>query len=377
MLDIALKNIGRQRTRTILTLLGIIIGIGAIVALGSVAEGIDALVQTSMEKMVGKIMVYQGDASFFTFFSGSVITDEDLDEIMDVPGVKDIVPMAFKIAGSGEIEFRQPEQIMGMPPDKVDYFKGEEVTMYEGRELEAGDEDVVIIGKHVAENRNIGIGDDYDIDEESYQVVGIIEETNDPDIDMGIIMPLDTLKEILELEGEVPVIYVIPEDIGDTEILAENIEDTFEELHTITDIELSRQIGSMVDNIRLFTMGIAAIAAVVGGLGVMNTMIMAVMERRREIGVMKALGATNRVILTQFLTESALISVIGGLVGIFLGGLLAFLVGVFVDIAIKPTVTPVLALTGLGFAFFLGVLGGIYPARKAAKLDAVEALRYE
>ena len=116
-----------------------------------------------------------------------------------------------------------------------------------------------------------------------------------------------------------PVLYAVPEDITNTEVVGENIEDTFEDFNAITDLELSRQVGQMVNNIRFFTVGIAAIAAIVGGLGVMNTMIMAVLERRREIGLMKALGATNRMIMTQFLTESALLALIGGIGGLVLG----------------------------------------------------------
>ncbi len=376
MLDIALKNIGRQRTRTFLTVLGIVIGIAAIVALGSVAEGIDALVETSMEKMVGKIIVYEAEASLLTFFQGSEISNDEIQELLDVPGVKDVIPMSYRIEGTEGLQFRQPEMVIGMPADKIEYFKGEEVEMYDGRELEAGDDDVVIIGKDIADQRNLGIGDEYDIGDESFQIVGIIEKTDDPDIDMSAIIHIDTLNDIMETE-DVPTAYVIPEDIGDTEIVADNIKDTFEEFNAITDVEMARQVGAMVDNIRLFTFGIAGIAAVVGGLGVMNTMIMAVMERRREIGVMKALGATNRMILMQFLTESAMMSVIGGVLGVGIGTLLALAVGFFTSFAITPTVTPTLALTGLGFAFFLGILGGLYPSRKAAKLDAVEALRYE
>lgn len=377
MLDIALKNIGRQRTRSFLTVLGILIGIAAVVALGSAAEGIDNMVQISMEKMVGKIMIAEAGSSFFTFFSDSSISNEQIDELLDVPGVKDVIPMVFKVIGTEGIQFAQPETVYGIPPDKTEYFTGERVRMYEGRELEIGDLDVVIIGKDIAEMRNIGVGDEYDIEDEPFLIVGVLEQTDDPDLDMGIVAPLENIREIMDLEDEVPVLYAIPEDIADTEIVADNIEDTFEDFNAITDLELSRQIGQMVNNIRFFTFGIAAIAAIVGGLGVMNTMIMAVLERRREIGLMKALGATNRMIMMQFLTESALLSVIGGVGGVILGILLAMAVGTFSGFAISPIVTPTLALIGIAFALFLGILGGFYPARKAAKLDAVEALRYE
>lgn len=377
MLDIAYKNIGRQRTRSFLTILGILIGIAAIVALGSAAEGIDALVQTSMEKMAGKIMVFEKGSVMMMGYAGSEISDETVSEIAEVSGVKEAIPIAFHILEMEGLQFRQPETVMGMPPGKIDYFKGERVEMYEGRQLEEGDTEVVIIGKDIAEMHSFGVGDDYDIEDESFPIVGVIEKTDDPDIDMGILIDLDTLREIVELEGEVPVVFAVPEDLGATELVAENIEDTFEDLNAITDVELTRQVGDLVNNIRFFTLGIAAIAAIVGGLGVMNTMIMAVLERRREIGVMKALGATRRMIMTHFLTEAALLAGIGGIGGVAIGTLLAFAVGTFSGFAITPIVTPTLALVAFLFAIILGLLGGFYPARKAAKLDAVEALRYE
>jgi putative ABC transport system permease protein len=163
-----------------------------------------------------------------------------------------------------------------------------------------------------------------------------------------------------------------------TEQIAEDIEDTDDDYSALTSQELARQAGAIVDQVRIFTFGIGAIAAIVGGLGVMNTMIMAVMERRREIGVMKAIGATNRRVLSQILAESAMISLLGGAGGILLGLIGAVLLSNFIGGGqITATVTPGLALTGLSFALFLGVIGGLYPARKAAGVDPVEALRYE
>ena len=127
----------------------------------------------------------------------------------------------------------------------------------------------------------------------------------------------------------------------------------------------------------MFIVGIGSIAAFVGGLGVMNTMIMAIIERRREIGVMKAIGASNSMVLKQILTESALISSIGGVAGICFGSMAAIGINIFAGGIITATVTPFLVIGALLFALALGVFGGFYPAWKAAKLDPVEALRYE
>ncbi|HJW96585.1 MAG TPA: ABC transporter permease [archaeon] len=373
MWDLALKNILRNRTRTILTVLGILIGIGSIVALGSIAEGIDASVQSSLQLTASKITVQPAGSGLFSI--GNDVTQEDLDLLQGIGGVQDIVPVVIDL---GNIQsFSGPEYIViGIEPDKTQYFVGENVEMYQGRPLEEGDSGAAMIGSTIAERYNIQVGDSWTVQDEDFEIVGIIEETGISDIDASILVTLEDLQAVLETDSYYSV-YVIPDDVKDTEKIAAEIEDASEDLQALTSQEIARQASEIVDQIRFFTFGIGAIAAFVGGLGVMNTMIMAVLERRREIGVMKAIGATNRMVLTQILTESALISLIGGLGGIGLGMGASFLLSAGFGGQITPVVTPVLALEGLSFALFLGVIGGLYPARKASKLDPVEALRYE
>jgi putative ABC transport system permease protein len=372
MWDLALKNILRNRTRTILTVLGILIGIATIVALGSIAEGIDAAVRSGLELTAGKIIVTEKNAAFFGM--GGDLTDEDLEVIETVGGIKDAVPMLAYFEMTG---FQGPQyQVIGMDLGKADYFVSDNVRMYQGRRVEEGETGVAMIGKTIADNYNLQVGDSWQVKEESFEIVGVIERTDISDIDISILVSLDDLKDAID-KDTYQAIYVIPDDIRDTEKIAAEIEDASDRLDAMTSTEIARQASQIVDQIRFFTIGIGAIAAFVGGLGVMNTMIMAVMERRKEIGVMKAIGATNRMVLMQILTESAMISLIGGAGGIVLGMGAALLLGVATGGQITPVVSPWLASVGLGFALFLGVIGGLYPARKASQLDPVEALRYE
>ena len=372
MLDLALRNIFRNRTRTILTTLGILIGIGAIIALGSIAEGIDASVQSSLRLTASKITVMPAGSGLFG--AGNDLTPEDLQILEGIGGVKDVVPVVVAI---GPIQFAGPEYIViGIDPGKTEYFVGENVRMYQGRSLEEGDSGSAMVGLTAAEKYNLQIGDTWTVEKEDFEVVGIIEETGISDIDSSILVTLEDLSNALETENYYSV-YIIPDDVKDTEKIAAEIEDASEDVTALTTEELARQASQIVDQIRFFTFGIGAIAAFVGGLGVMNTMIMAVMERRKEIGVMKAIGATNRMVLTQILTESALISLIGGVGGVLLGMGASFLLSAGFGGQISPVVTPTLALEGVAFALLLGVVGGLYPARSAAKLDPVEALRYE
>ncbi len=374
MLDLAYKNIMRQRTRTILTALGILIGIGAIVALGSMAEGIDAAVQQGLELTAGKITVTEKNSGMFGMMGE--LTDEDLEILGNVGGIKEMVPILMYMPGG--MGFQGPEWwAIGLDPTKGHYFIGESVEMEQGRMIDEGETGVIVVGKTFADKYFLETGDFWEIEEVDFEIVGVMEYTGISDVDGGVIADFDDLRDVMDTDTY-QAIYVVPDDIKDTEILADNIEDASERLDALTSAELASQTEELVGQIRIFTFAIGAIAALVGGLGVMNTMIMAVMERRREIGVMKAIGATNGMVLRQILTESALISLIGGIGGIILGIIGSFVVGgIFGGGQITAVVTPTLALTGLGFALILGIVGGFYPARKASRVDPVEALRYE
>jgi putative ABC transport system permease protein len=381
MLDLALKNVSRQRTRTFLTVLGIIIGIAAIIALGSFAEGISRFIEGSLELSAGKVTVTQaGSGGFFSGFGGSDLTQENIDTIMEIDGVKEVVPMNLYFGGGG-MGFGPgggPDIVIaGIEPGESEFLVGETVEMYDGRDIEEGETEVMIVGFTFAEERNLAVGDSLIVEEMDFEIIGIIEQTNNANVDDSAVVNIDDVQELLDTEN-FQLLYVVPEDIKDAEVIADEIENVDDTLEATTPVELARQASEIVGQIRIFTLGIGGIAAVVGGLGVLNTMIMAVMERRREIGVMKAIGATKMVILKQILTESILISAIGGVVGILLGALAGL--GLNMVLAGGETlaiVTPGLAASGFIFAITLGLLGGVYPAMKAASLDPVEALRYE
>jgi len=379
MLDIALRNIMRQKTRTSLTILGIMIGIAAIVALGSVSEGMNSMAQNEMKLIAGKIIVMKGEGegigAMIAGMMGSELSEEDIEIIRDAPGVEKVAPMLMYMESMAILQ--GPEWfVIGLEPGNLGLFIGESILMEEGRELEEGDTDVGVAGYDFAEKYDLGIGDYFTVKETSFEVVGIIEKSDISDIDDGLIVNIEDLKEIMDTENY-QMAYVVPEDLTETEDVAESIEDAGDELNAITSMEIARQVSGLIGQISFFVIGIGSIAAFVGGIGVMNTMIMAIIERRREIGVMKAIGATNFMVLKQILVESALISSLGGVLGIGIGFAGSLGLNLFTGGMITAVVSPALAIGAFLFALGLGVFGGLYPAWKAAKLDPVEALRYE
>jgi putative ABC transport system permease protein len=372
MLDLAFKNVRKQRTRTSLTVIGIVIGITAIVALGSFAEGIDVRIQGELETLTGKIIVTQSGGSMVGGYIGSDITEEQVAMVRSIGGVEDVVPILYYSESGG---FGAPQwSAFGIEPEHVELIIGKNIRMTEGARYDEGDHDVALVGSSVAEKYGLKVGDFFTIKNSDFYITGIAEETETGDVDSGIAVPLDDLQAVLGTDNY-QIIYVIPEDPRNMESIADEIASADDTLQALTSKEIARQVSELVNNIRIFTIGIGAVATLVGGLGVLNTMIMAVLERRREIGVMKAIGATRRFIVLQILTESSMISMTGGVIGLFLGWLVSMGFGALTGGFAMPILTPALAAGSLAFALALGVFGGLYPAWKAASLDPVDALR--
>jgi len=379
MLELALKNITRQKARTALTVVGILIGIAAIVALGSISEGLRVQISRSLEQSSGLITVIEeSEQGIFVGMTTSELSQETVDEIMSIDGIKEATAIIYRIGYlEGDSNFGQPTLFeSGVEPDDIELFTTEGAILSEGELLEDGDNDYAMMGWKLSENLNLEVGDTITIEERDFIIKGIYEEFGDAGLDSGVIIPIDIAKDLFETDTYSAVI-VYPEDIDEVQSVADAIEDSVEDVTAFTTAEFAKQISDIVNQISFFTIGIGAISAVVGGLGVMNTMIMSVMERRREIGVLKAIGATNSYILRMILIESALISLIGGLLGLGIGFIASKGLGFVTGGQAQGIVTPRLALYSLGFALFLGIAGGLYPAKRASKLSPVEALKYE
>ncbi len=243
-----------------------------------------------------------------------------------------------------------------------------------------------MIGADLAERYDLRVGDTFTMRDESFDVVGVLERTlTFPD--KIAYVPLADAQQIYvasvpdafqeRTDALATQIEVFPEDLGEADAIAAAITDAVDGVRAVTPEEVADQIGQASIVFNLIIVGASVIAVIVGGLSVINTMVMTVSERVREIGIKKAVGAPTRAILREFLIEATLLGAIGGLLGLGLGALLVLILNA--QTAGSGTsvflLTPWLLLRSFLFATILGALAGIYPALRAARLDPVTALR--
>jgi putative ABC transport system permease protein len=394
MLDIAFKNVGRHKVRSFLTVLGISLGIGLILALGSIGAGLTKQIQERVGNVAAVIDVRAQSET-------EGISDDTIEGIRDLPGVDTVVPVGsyritrrfrggdfgprgFMMVGGGGGPGFGSLTFTGVSPDDQEYLIGEGIVATEGRILDTSDDGttVVLLGSSAASDQNLNVGDEIEYlrEEENvtesyyFEVVGILEETGQSDVDGSAYVPLKTMQEI-EDDTTITSLRVKLAEVGLVEQVTQDINDNFEDVRAMSFVTIVRQIESTLNTVQMAVYGIGAVSVIVGGLGVMNTMIMSVIERRREIGIMKAIGATTITIMTQVLEESAVISVIGGLFGLALGYLSTIAIIQFTEFI--PVLTSQLIMMGMGFALLLGMGAGLYPAWSASQLDPIEVLRYE
>jgi len=382
----AISNIWRRPLRTALTILGIVIGVFALTVMGALAEKLNVLVDGGDEYFRTRIFVFdQGAASGFQA-SARPITRDLVDQMTTITGVDRATPVLQTLLDPDEVGgFDLPELLTGIEPetwfdDRVD------LRVDAGRFLEANEDGVTVIGADLAERYDLRVGDTFTMRERDFEVVGVLERTlTFPD--KIAYVPLADAQEIYvasvpeafeERTNELATqIEVFPNDLADADAIAAAIEDTVEGVRTVTPDQVADQIGQASIVFNLIIVGASVIAVIVGGLSVINTMVMTVSERVREIGIKKAVGAPTGAILREFLIEATLLGAIGGLIGLGAGALLVMVLNA--QTAGSGTtvflLTPMLLLRSFLFATVLGALAGIYPALRAARLDPVTALR--
>lgn len=380
-----LRNMWRRKARTFLTVFGIVVGIFALTVLSGLSARLTQQVNGARVWFSEQINVVPEGQSFFSD-QGKPLELSKGKEIEAVPGVKVAVGgIGISLAGGGG-GFGAPETLIGY--DLSESEKSQELlnllALAQGRNLHQGDTGKVVMGSTIAEKYNAKIGGTVELKGAPFEVVGIFKPTLSAPDQFAFVPYADALpifmadKTNFIKPGEyVTSFNVLPEPGVDMEDLASRIKTQVGGVNPISPAEAEKAISqiSLIFNAILF--GIAFIALLVGGLSIINTMIMSVSERTQEIGLKKAIGAETRSILGEYLMESALIGFLGGMIGMLIGLLAIFLL----NKATESSYITVFAVTNLVvigpvvFAVVLGTLAGIIPAYRASRLKPVDALK--
>jgi putative ABC transport system permease protein len=368
-LALIIKNLVRQRIRTGLTVLGISLGITTVVALG--------VITTSFKNAAGDIlrlggadfMVAQDGAADLSF---STVAAADIDPIRAYPGVAraEGVLFHFTRVGSNPLFIalgREPQDLIDNPP-----------PLNEGTVWDAGTSDQVILGHRAAADLDASVGDTVTIDDHDLEVVGIFE-TGKRWEDGGAYMPLDVVQEMASKFDVYTAIYVTVEEGADPRAVAEGIGEDFPNLATISDVGEYGKVDQGVEMLDAANLAISILAVGIGAIGVMNTMVMSVFERTREIGILRAVGWSRRRILQMIIAESLVLCVAAAAVGTALGVLAtrAVLLVDLINNLMVPHYTMEVFARALVVAVVVALLGAAYPALRAVRLTPMEALRYE
>ncbi len=399
----ALQSLAANKMRSALTILGIVIGVAAVIAMLAVGNGAQAAITGSISGIGSNLLfVFSGNMQE-EVRNPKPLTQNDAAALRDAflaPAVANVAPV---IQGDREVVYggeRTRTQITGITPDyqtvrNYELIEGEFID--DSHQLERAS--VALLGPEVADKlfgaREGVTGSSIRIDGQPFRVLGVLAPKGGGSFgsqDDVILVPFETAQSrlIRRSTGRVDVIFVQATSPDTVQQASDEVAQILRERHRILlgeddftiftqedFVDTAKQITNVLT---IFLGGVAAISLLVGGIGIMNIMLVSVTERTREIGLRKALGARRKDILIQFLTESSLLSMFGGLIGIGLGWLIAFVVGQVAaanDTPLTPVVGMDAILLATLFSTAVGLFFGIYPANRAANLEPVEALRFE
>jgi putative ABC transport system permease protein len=382
-----LRNMWRRKARTFLTIFGIIVGIFALTVLGGMTARMNQQVKGMKAFITNKITVAPEGGGLHARSSGlgggKFLEASKVTDIEKVPGVQGASPMITVQLKSAE-GMSQPQMMVGYQPLAGISMFGD-VKAAKGRELQPGDKAKVFLGSTLAKDLNASVGQPVTLKGKEFQVVGIMDTTLSA-TDTWAFVPYDDAMGIFlaenpyfKAEGLAQQISAFPKSGVNIETLSSRIQSAVPGIKTTSPADAEKQISTITTIFSAIVLGIAFIALFVGGLSVINTMIMSVSERRREIGLKKAIGAKTGTILAEYLGEASTIGFVAGAIGMGLG-LLAIMglnKATHANNVVIFTVTSTVILGPVIFATLLATLAGLFPALRAARLNPVDALKEE
>ncbi|MDO8623518.1 MAG: ABC transporter permease [archaeon] len=394
---LAWKNLRKRKLRSWLTIVGIIISIAIIFILISLSLGLKGAIEEQF-KILGTDKLYIMPKGMVGTGIGAIeFTTKDVDVIEKVSGVKDI---SYATIGNALVEFDKQKKyfmVVGLPTDRMKlYSESTNMKMNEGRSLEKGDIGKVMIGYDYKYNnifeKPVNTGDKLIINEKEFKVIGILERIGNPSDDKNIMMSMEDFKILYNSGERVDQVIVQVDDESQIKEIADRIDkklmksrgvdEKTKDYYISSPEELLASFDIILNIITAFLVGVAGISLLVGGIGIANTMYTSIIERTREIGTMKAVGARNKDILWIFIIESGMLGLVGGIIGVLVGFGVSKTVEIIAINQLNTTLlqaaTPFYLVFGcLAFAFVMGIVSGVLPAMQASKLKVVDALRYE
>jgi len=390
---ISFNSLRRRKLRSWLTIIGIIIGISAIVSLTLIAQGTENAVNEAFEQFGTDVILVQGGATFSRPTPGEYgLSDRDINFFESFGEVDFVIPYSYD---TQEVEFKDEKKyplVYAIDTELWDEFlKRSNFEVEKGRAFQDGETGSVVVGWKLNQDyfeNKVDLKSRIKIGGKSFKVVGIYERVGNDADDTAISMNIDDARKVYAPEDKVTGAQIIVKDGVDIDKFAEYLEEEYEDYRGDKNFVLStstailEQINSVLGILQYVVVGIAGIALIVGSVGIANTMYMSVLERTKEIGIMKSIGATNNAILTMFLIESAFFGIVGGIIGCIIGILMAVIAKFAIE-AFAPgipfliLIDPAVIIGALIFSAISGIVSGILPARNASKLNPVDALRYE
>ncbi|MCK5592084.1 MAG: ABC transporter permease [Candidatus Pacebacteria bacterium] len=398
-----------NKPRSFLTMLGIIIGIAAIILIVSIGKGAEQLILNQVEGMGADMIVLRPgkQPTGFSDISGTLFADslkeKDVKALFKKGNAPDLISAAPAVVVTGNVSYGRELYTPTMFGWSAE-FMADMFNVYPEQGVLYGEDEinqkarVVVIGSKVEEELFEGesaLGKNIKIRDQNFRVIGVFPQYGQVmffNIDDLVLMPYSTAQTYLLGIDYYHEVMLRVNDSKNIDRAIFDIEATMRERHDIDDPEdddfyiesqqgIVDQIGTILNVLTLFLSSMVAISLVVGGIGVMNIMLVSVTERTKEVGLRKAVGATNNDILFQFLIESTTLTFVGGIIGILLGASLSFLSSVVLTYSLSEDWSfsfPIsAALLGVTVSSAVGVIFGLYPARKASKKSPIEALRYE
>ncbi len=393
-----------SRWRSLLTMFGIIIGVASVITTVSLGEGVKTQITQQINYLGRDVITIrpgqpvkrdnQGGITAINFISNlgsNTLTDEDLKTIQNTPGVEKVVPLTL-INGTPTYEgtdFNKAVTISSTS-DLPDILK-HKIEFGEYFHAEDEGKNVAVIGSKVAHElfkENVPIGKSFTFRHQDFVVRGVFDNFDSnpliPGVDFNsaIFIPNLTGKTLTNNSAQIFQVFVKPQDTNNVDGEINNLRSQLmashggeEDFTILTQAETLSQTNDVLSLLTSLVASIAAISLIVGGIGVMNIMLVSVIERTHEIGIRKAIGATNRQILNEFLIEAMVISVMGGIAGSILAVMINILLRIFTNL--QPVITWPMFVIANAVSLAVGVIFGVAPAIKAARKDPIQALRNE